>query len=204
MLVGVTSSDVVQVRALDASFAPLGSPFTLGSPAYDATIAPAGADFLVAWGSAGTCRFARVNLAGTIVAGPLGVDPGTTCARPAAAVLGTGRIAYVVHDVIASETYNAFAGTIDAALTNATPPVALGAPPSFASQLLVAGDLVRIPVFNNGAVRIAEMMESGAISQIGAEIGAVTSDTLWIEQVAGASILFRVEGRQLVVRRLCR
>jgi hypothetical protein len=203
MLAGIAGTNL-QVRALDASFAPVGSPVTLASPADETSIAPAGADFIVAWTGSGVCSFARVSAAGAIVAGPISVDPGTTCTRPIAATLGSGRFAYVVHDVMGTTNYTAFGGTIDAALLTATPPVALGATPSFASELVVEGDRARMPLFNNGTVRIAELAATGTVSQIGADIGAVSYDAVWIQQIGGASILFRIEAKRLVVRKLCR
>jgi len=204
LVVGSTSGDVLQARSLDATFMPTAPAVTIGSPAYGSTIAPAGADFIVAWSGNGACSFARVNATGSVVAGPVIVDPGTTCTAPAVAALASGGFAFVVHDMIGSNLYEAFGGTLTAGLALASGPTALGATPSFAEQLVVSGDVVRIPLFNNGTIQIIEMTAAGAMTQIGADIGAVGYDAVWIEQVAGASLLFRIENKRLVVRKLCR
>jgi hypothetical protein len=206
LVVGSTIGKLVQARALDASFMPSAPAVTVAGTGNTCSIAPAGADFVVAWSSNGLCSFARVSAAGSVIAGPVTVDPGTTCEAPAVAMLGSGAFAYVVHDVTGNgqnALYEAFGGTLSATLLSATVPMPLGATPSYAEQLVVMGNAAYVPLSNNGTVSLVQLSDS-TITKIGDDIGSVGYDALWLERVAGASVLFRIENQQLVVRRLCR
>jgi hypothetical protein len=204
MVIGSAANSTLMVRRLDSNFQPMGQSVGLQGGSVTSSISADGANFIVSWSGVGACQVARIDINGSIIAGPIAVGSGLQCKFPLTKTLASGRIAYIVHDESAPDL-RAYGGTIDATLGTATPAIALGGLVSIAPQLEVQGDVARIPMFSNGVVRIADLDASGGVTQIGAEFGnTVDFEMLRMEEIGGATILVRSEGGQLVVRKLCR
>ncbi len=100
--IGLTGTGVAMV-GFDATLSPSFGPVTIDAGSdNEPSIAPIGADFLVAWDAPNAmCAFARVTIDGTIVAGPVMVQPpgASSCTRPYATAVGGGAGAVLaMHD----------------------------------------------------------------------------------------------------------
>lgn len=205
-LVVGTAAGTVVVQRLDSSFAPQGPPVTLATGAGASAITATGSDFFVGWlATGGLCRFARIDISGAILAGPIATDPGTQCAYPLATGFASGRVAYLAHDTV-DPMLTGYAGTFNATLTSATVPGLLGPSKSYAPQLVIGGDTARIPVFAVDSLRLLELTSSGTITQVGAEIPAAQFEGALrlVELGDGTSLLAWTDGGRLLLRRLCR
>jgi hypothetical protein len=209
MVVGINGGGVV-AYAVDAALAITGGPYTIDSTADTPThpsIGTLGSDFVIGWSSysANTCKFVRVDAAGSFVSPvvTLALAAGNACDYGAAAGIGAGAAIYAIQN---TTTYEAYAGAFDTAFTTPTPPLAIGGADSLAEN--IADDTTRalVAVRTNGDSRIASVQPDGSVAMLGSDFGlnGSDSDAETIHPLAGAIVHARSEAGMLHVRKLCR
>ncbi|MGE5183998.1 MAG: hypothetical protein ACM31C_18130, partial [Acidobacteriota bacterium] len=180
LLVGVDPSGGISVVAVDSAGSLAGAPVTIvGGPADQPAIAAVGADFAVAGrdNASGACKLARVALDGSIRAGPLSVTtPAATCVSPRVRALGTGAVAYAIHDP-GTVAPIAYAGLIDPAFSAASAPNAVGATDSAVVAMVGDVDRADLAVRTNGASRLAQVLAGGTTMVVGSDFGLAGTDT---------------------------
>jgi len=206
-LVGTTASGV-GLQVLDASNAPVGAAITIaGLPAAEPSITPLGADFIVGWDQGSDCAFERISAAGSVLAGPLIVDPpgSTSCGLPVALALDSG-VVYTMEDRTDSLNPVSYAAGGTADLSSATTPVAIGAIDSTVQDSVKAGTNALVAVRTNGDSRIVAVTSAGAATPLGSDFGLAGTDTdaEALTTVGGAVVHARTESGMLQIRKLCR